>query len=75
MGKPKITPVSHREFCRRMVKLGFDGPCHGGKHQYFVRDGQRFTTPNPHSGDIRPALLWRLLKQYGITIEKWNSVA
>ncbi|HWL94035.1 MAG TPA: hypothetical protein VNT79_10915 [Phycisphaerae bacterium] len=41
---------------------------------FFVRDGKRYTAPNPHKGDIRPALLQQLLtKQYRITIEEWNA--
>lgn len=74
MSDETLKPVSHRIFCKRMVKLGFEGPFAGGKHLFFVRDGHRFTAPNPHSKAIGVSLLQRLLKQYGVTPRDWNSI-
>jgi hypothetical protein len=35
------------------------------------RAGLRATIPNPHGGAIDPALVRRILRQAGITLEEW----
>lgn len=48
----KLTPVSHREFVRRLRKLGFEGPYPGARHPFFVKDGHPYHVPNPHGHEI-----------------------
>ena len=62
----RLTPVSHREFIRRLTSLGFDGPFSGGR---------RLTLPNPHRSDIGVALLARLLTEAGVTRREWEQSA
>jgi predicted RNA binding protein YcfA (HicA-like mRNA interferase family) len=67
----KLTPVTWTEFVKRLSKFDFDGPFQGGKHPYMVKDDIVITIPNPHQKEISVDLLTRILKQAGITREKW----
>jgi predicted RNA binding protein YcfA (HicA-like mRNA interferase family) len=68
---PKLTPVSWREFVRRLRELGFDGPYAGGRHPQMRRGDLTVIIPNPHDGDIEVGLLKRLLRQAGVSREEW----
>lgn len=69
----RLTPVSRRELVRRLLRLGFDGPYTGGRHEFVVRQDRRLILPNPHRGDIGVALLSRILDEAGISREEWES--
>ena len=69
----RLAPVSRREFIRRLLRLGFDGPFSGGRHEFLVRNEIRQILPNPHSGEISVALLTRLLAQAGVTRDEWEG--
>jgi len=51
--------------------LGFEGPFAGGKHEQMRKGNLRIIIPNPHGKDIDPALVRRILRQAGISIEEW----
>jgi len=70
----RLTPVSRREFVKRMRKLGFEGPFSGGRHEFLMRGDKRLILPNPHRSTISTDLLVRLLRQAGISREEWSSV-
>jgi hypothetical protein len=59
-------PISHPEHGDTPVS-GIPGP------QYLQLGPEylRLTIPNPHSQDIAPALLTRILRQAGISREEW----
>jgi hypothetical protein len=69
----RLAPVSRAEFLQRLLRLGFDGPFAGGRHQFVVRGSHRLILPNPHRGDISVALLSRLLGEAGVTRGEWDS--
>ena len=69
----RLTPVSRRELVRRLLRLGFEGPYTGGRHEFVVRQDRRLILPNPHRGDIGVALLSRILDEAGISREEWES--
>ena len=69
----RLTPVSRRELVRRLLRLGFDGPYTGGRHEFMVRQDCRLILPNPHRGDIGVALLSRILDEADISREEWES--
>ena len=71
----RLTPLLRREFIRRMLRLGFDGPFSGGRHEFLLRDDRRLILPNPHRGDISVDLLARLLDEAGVTRQEWEEVA
>jgi len=58
-----------------MLRLGFDGPFSGGRHEFLARADRRLILPNPHRGDISVDLLARLLDEAGVTREEWGEVA
>lgn len=70
----RLSPLSRRELVRRLRALGFEGPYPGGKHQWMRKGVVRIIVPNPHEGDIDPALIRRILRQAGISVEEWNKV-
>ena len=71
----RLLPVSRADFVKRLRRLGYDGPYSGGKHEYMVRGARRMTLPNPHSGDIGPGFLKRLLEEAGVEREEWERTA
>jgi len=67
-----LSPCSHREFIRKMRKLGYAGPFAGGKHQHMTKAGApTVRVPNPHQGDISVALLKRILNLAQISLDHW----
>jgi predicted RNA binding protein YcfA (HicA-like mRNA interferase family) len=44
----RLSPVSRREFIRRLRDLGFDGPYSGGRHEFMLRADRRLILLNPH---------------------------
>jgi predicted RNA binding protein YcfA (HicA-like mRNA interferase family) len=70
---PPLGPVSRTELVRRLRQLGFEGPFAGGKHQFMLGRGRRLIVPNPHAGDIGPALLARILRQAGVSRGQWEA--
>ncbi|MBK6432123.1 type II toxin-antitoxin system HicA family toxin [Candidatus Amarolinea dominans] len=71
----RLVPVSRREFIRRMLRLGFEGPLSSGRHEFLVRADRRLIVPNPHRGDISVDLLVRLLDEAGVTRQEWEASA
>ncbi len=67
----RLSPVSSREFVRRLRQLGFEGPYSGGRHPQMRRGNVTLIIPNPHEGDISVGLLRRLLQQAGISRNEW----
>ena len=70
----KLTPVSRRDLIKRLARLGAVGPFRGKRHQYMVRGMDTIIIPNPHHGDeIGVDLLSKILRDGGISREKWFS--
>jgi predicted RNA binding protein YcfA (HicA-like mRNA interferase family) len=69
----RLSPVSRREFIRRLRDLEFDGPYTGGRHEFMLRADRRLILPNPHRQTVSADLLTRLLRQAGITRQEWES--
>ena len=69
----RLSPVSRREFIRRLRDLGFDGPYTGGRREFMLRADRRLILPNPHRQTVSADLLTRLLRQAGITRQEWES--
>lgn len=64
---PKLKPISWRRLVELLKEFGFEGPYQSGKHPYMIKGNTTLTIPNPHSKDISPDLLSRILKQAGIS--------
>ena len=71
---PVFGPIKRQDLIRALRRLGFDGSYTGGSHQYMVREKHKLYIPNPHSGEISPALLARILQQAGIDRSEWEQV-
>lgn len=57
----RLTPVSWKEFVRKLKILGFEGPYKSGKHFFMTKLQMRLTIPNPHKQDINVHLLKKYL--------------
>ena len=71
---PAIGPIKRRELIVYLRVLGFEGPVSGGDHQYMRGRGRKLRIPNPHSEDISPGLLVRILRQAGIDRREWEAL-
>jgi predicted RNA binding protein YcfA (HicA-like mRNA interferase family) len=71
---PRLGAIKRRDLIRHFRQLGFAGPFSGGRHQFMLRGDITVRIPNPHRGDIRPALLARILRQAGVTPEEWEGL-
>ena len=67
----RLNPVSRREPVRKLKGLGFEGPFPGGRHQWMRLANLRVTIPNPHGGAIDPGLIRRILREAGISVDRW----
>ncbi len=71
---PTFGPTSRKDLVRCLLKMGFEGPYSGGKHQFMLKDNVTLTIPNPHKRDIGRELLSRILRQAGISREEWERL-
>lgn len=71
---PPIKPIKRRELISYLLKLGFEGPYSGGRHQFMLKEHLTLTIPNPHERDIDRSFLLKILKQAGISREDWEKI-
>lgn len=71
---PRFGPIKRRELISCLRRMDFGGPYAGGKHEFMLKGGLSLILPNPHSGDIRPKLLGKLLQQANIDREEWEKL-
>jgi predicted RNA binding protein YcfA (HicA-like mRNA interferase family) len=71
---PKYGPIKQKDLVKFLKRSGFEGPFSGGKHPFMVKEDITLTIPNPHQTDIGLELLIRILRQAGITKEKWENL-
>ncbi|MDO8620595.1 MAG: type II toxin-antitoxin system HicA family toxin [bacterium] len=69
-----LNSITLKELVRRLRLLGFVGPYSGGRHLFMVRGTFKLRIPNPHKGEISRGLLAEILRQGGISRDKWNSI-
>jgi predicted RNA binding protein YcfA (HicA-like mRNA interferase family) len=67
----ELRPVAWPDQIKRLNRLGFDGPYHGGKHPYMIKGHLVLTVPNPHRKEIGVPLLTKILKQAQVSKEEW----
>lgn len=68
------SPISRAELIKKLRCLGFTGPFSGGKHQFMQRGKYKMFIPNPHGKDIGIIILARIIKELGVSVEKFNSL-
>ena len=71
---PVLGPIKRKDLISILKQLHFEGPYSGGKHQFLIKGNLRLTIPNPHQSDIGANLLFKILKQAGITKEIWEKL-
>ncbi len=71
---PAFGPVKRKELLQYLVRLGFEGPYSGGKHQFMVKGDITIRIPNPHHTDIGRELLRKILRQAGVSRDDWEKL-
>lgn len=69
-----LKPIKRRIFIEKLSALGFGGPFPGSKHEYMEKGAHRIFIPNPHKGEIGVVLLRLIIKELGITSDKFNQL-
>jgi hypothetical protein len=67
----ELAPVSWPDLIKRLNKLGFEGPYHGGKHPYMTKGNLVLTVPNPHRKETGRGLPLR----HRAGIADWGRIA
>ena len=65
--------ISWKKLVQKFRRLGFDGPYSGGRHLFMSKDKFKIHIPNPHRGDISKYLVSEILRQAGISDDKWSN--
>lgn len=66
--------ISLRGLVIRLKFFGFSGPYSGGRHLFMIKNRFKLRIPNPHKGDISKYLLAEILRQAGISKDRWNKL-
>jgi len=72
---PKLVPISGKELCKILEKLGFV-KIHGkGSHMRFKHlDGRRTVVPVHGNEDIGKGLLKAILNQINLSVEEYDKL-
>jgi len=71
----KLVPVSGRELCRIVEKLGFQKVHQVGSHVRYVHpDGRKTTIPVHGNEDLGKGLILEILKQIKLTREEFEKL-
>lgn len=65
--------ISWKKLVQKFRRLGFDGPYSGGRHLFMAKGELVVHIPNPHRGDISRHLVSEILRQAGISQERWED--
>ena len=72
----KLRPEKPNLVIRKLKALGYEGPFPGGKHVFMRHPLTKHKIPVPyHKGrDIPKGTIREIIKEFGITVEKWNKL-
>jgi len=65
--------ISWKKLVQKLHRLGFDGPYSGGRHLIMKNKNLKIIIPNPHRSDISKHLVSKILKQAGVSDDKWTN--
>ncbi len=69
---PKLTPLSRKEFIKKLKGFGLQGPFQGGDHQFMCNKNCRIKVPNSHSKKDIPIFIIQLtIRQLGKSKDEW----
>lgn len=71
----KLVPISGKEMCKLVEKLGFQKVRQVGSHiRYIHPDGRKTTIPVHSNEDLGKGLLLEILKQIKVSREEFESI-
>jgi predicted RNA binding protein YcfA (HicA-like mRNA interferase family) len=71
---PAFGRIKRKELIEMRLRIGFEGPFTGGKHEFLVKGELRLVLPNPHAGEIGKELLARILRQAALSRGEWEKL-
>lgn len=73
---PKLRSEKPTAVIRKLRKLGFEGPCGGGRHLVMrhPQTGQKISVPIHKGRDLPVGTLRAIVRAAGISIEEWNKL-
>ena len=75
---PRMVPITRKIFIQRLKMLDFDGPFHGGKHDFMRRPSDQLKIALPRadakSREIGVELQKRILREIGVTTKEWITI-
>ena len=73
---PRLVPLKPQEVIRKLVRLGFDGPYPGGRHQRMVnlKTGKVIPVPFHKGCDVSIGLIREIINEVGISREDWLAL-
>ncbi len=66
--------ISLRILINKFHQCGFDGPHPGGRHLFMKKGELKIRIPNPHGADVSVELVYRIIRQAGISKKDWDSM-
>jgi len=71
----KLSPAKSEDVIRVLERLGFRRIRQSGSHAVFYHSEQRWTTVPIHKGkDVAKGILYKILKDAGITYEEFKKL-
>lgn len=71
-------PCRHRDFVKKLRRIGFEGPYSGTRHQFMVYGQHRLTIPSNDEYSVPQLRLMireiEVILEREITLEEWNSL-
>lgn len=72
-------PCKRKSFIKRLIKLGFEGPYSGAKHQFMVYENHRMSVPSNSEYSV-PQLKMMLSEvadiiERNVSAEEWAELA
>jgi len=65
--------ISWKKLVQKFRRLGFNGPYSGGRHLFMLKGEFKIRIPNPHKSNISKCLVSEILRQAGISDDKWTN--
>jgi predicted RNA binding protein YcfA (HicA-like mRNA interferase family) len=69
-----LAPISGRDFVKKLRRVGWTLVRQKGSHMMLTRPDYRWTISVPDHRELGSGLMLKLLKQAGLTVERFKSL-
>ena len=71
---PKINPITAKELCNKLKKLGFWWPYPWWRHMFMIKDGCKIPFPSHWGKDISRWVVACIIRTIWISVDEWNKL-